>query len=207
MTAATVVTSLRIALAPVFIVFYFLPIRTGFSDVVAVIVLWVLLAIIETSDVVDGRLARHSRQVTDLGKLFDPFADVIARMTYFTCFILSGVMPVWVFVVVLYREFGVLFLRMQLTQQGVALGAKTLGKLKSVFYFLATVVALAFVSFSRVVESVGSGSGARAWEAWYSGLQSGARVVFVLAAVLSLLSFVDYIRAAARIMRKANKTP
>jgi CDP-diacylglycerol--glycerol-3-phosphate 3-phosphatidyltransferase len=202
MTAATVVTSLRIGLAPLFVVFYFLPIRTGFSDLAAVIILWSLLAIIETSDLVDGRLARHTQQVTSLGKLYDPFADVIARVSYFTCFILSGVMPVWVFIVVLYREFGVLFLRMQLTQRDVAMGAKTLGKLKSFSYFLATVVALAFVSVSRLAGSVGAGSEGGAGSVWYVGLQTGARVIFVVAAVLSVLSFADYIRAAFRIMRK-----
>jgi CDP-diacylglycerol--glycerol-3-phosphate 3-phosphatidyltransferase len=140
--------------------------------------------------------------VTNLGKLFDPFADVIARVSYFTCFILSGVMPLWVFIVVLYREFGVLFLRMQLTQRDVAMGAKALGKLKSFSYFLATVVALAFVSVSRLVGSVGADSGSGTGAAWYFGLQTGARVVFMVAAVLSLLSFADYIRAALRIVRK-----
>jgi len=63
----------------------------------------------ELSDFVDGRLARRDNQVTAFGKLFDPFADVISRVTYFLAFASIGIMPLWVFLVVLYREFGILF--------------------------------------------------------------------------------------------------
>lgn len=192
MTVATLVTSLRLVLAPLFMVFYLLPLRSDFSELTSTILLWGILALVEISDIVDGRIARRTGQVTDLGKLYDPFADVIARMTYFTAFILTGVMPLWTFVVIMYREFGVLFLRMRLSRQSFALGAKTLGKLKSFFYFLATVGALAFVSLSRLDLLPGDPS-------WYSTFEIAVGVVFAVAAVLSVLSFADYLRVARRI--------
>ncbi len=193
MTAATLVSSLRIVLAPLFVVFYFLPLRGGFPDVTSIILLWVILALVEVSDLVDGRLARDTKSVTDLGKVYDPFADVIARMTYFTCFILSGVMPLWTFILIMYREFAVLFLRMRLTRLNVALGAKLLGKAKSFTYFLATLVALVFVTLSRLdLTQIEAAS------RWYRGLDVASGVAFAVAAVLSALSFLDYLRVAIR---------
>lgn len=192
MTVATLVTSVRLVLAPLFMVFYLLPIRSNFSELTSVILLWVILAVVEISDIIDGRIARRTGQVTDLGKLYDPFADVIARMTYFTAFILTGVMPLWTFVVIMYREFGVLFLRMRLSRKSFALGAKSLGKLKSFFYFLGTVGALAFVSLSRLDLLAGD-------PAWYRGFETGVGIVFALAALLSVLSFADYLRVARRV--------
>ncbi|MFP4484625.1 MAG: CDP-alcohol phosphatidyltransferase family protein [Spirochaetaceae bacterium] len=201
MTAATLVSSLRLVLAPLFAVFYFLPIRADFPHLTAVILLWVILALVEISDLVDGRIARDTQSVTDLGKVYDPFADVIARMTYFTCFILSGVMPLWTFIVIMYREFAVLFLRMRLSRLNVALGAKLLGKAKSFTYFLSTVVALAFVTLSRL--DVLHGDGAKLW---YQGLDTAGAVVFAAAAVLSGLSFLDYLRVAVRHERTNRKS-
>lgn len=197
MTAATIVSSVRVVLAPVFIFLYVLPLRSGVADLPVIIALWIILAVAEVSDLVDGRLARRSRQVTDLGKLFDPFADVIARMSYFTCFLLSGVMPVWAFVIILYREFGVMFLRMRLTRHHVALGAKVLGKAKSFMYFFATAVALAFVTISRLMEPVSVVDGV----GWYRILELLILVFFAVAAIMSLLSFGDYLRVAVSIER------
>ena len=197
MTAATIVSSVRVVLAPVFIFLYVLPLRSGVADLPVIIALWIILAVAEVSDLVDGRLARRSRQVTDLGKLFDPFADVIARMSYFTCFLLSGVMPVWAFVIILYREFGVMFLRMRLTRHHVALGAKVLGKAKSFMYFFATAVALAFVTISRLMEPVSVVDGV----GWYHILELLVLVFFAVAAIMSLLSFGDYLRVAVSIER------
>ena len=50
------------------------------------VVLWVLFVVIELSDVFDGMVARRRQIVSDLGKLLDPFADVVSRLTYFIVF-------------------------------------------------------------------------------------------------------------------------
>jgi CDP-diacylglycerol--glycerol-3-phosphate 3-phosphatidyltransferase len=195
MTAATFVSSIRIALAPLFILLYVLPLRSTIPELPLILALWIILAIAEVSDLVDGRLARRSDQVTDLGKLFDPFADVIARMSYFTCFLLSGIMPLWAFVVIMYREFAVLFLRMRLTRHHVALGAKLLGKAKSFMYFFATLGALAFVSISRLFGPIDGIGGFD----WYGALELLVQVLFAVAAILSVASFIDYLRVARSI--------
>ena len=112
MTKADKVTLSRIVLAPLFFILYRYPV---FPSLISTILLWALFCVIEVSDFVDGRIARSTSEVSDFGKLFDPFADVLARITYFVCFAFSGIMPLWVLLIILYREFGILFLRMMLS--------------------------------------------------------------------------------------------
>ncbi|MGI8427532.1 MAG: CDP-alcohol phosphatidyltransferase family protein [Actinomycetota bacterium] len=72
-TIPNLITSLRIALIPVF-AFIFL---SGRADRTA----FVLLAVIGASDWIDGFVARRTGQVSVLGKLLDPVADRAAIMT------------------------------------------------------------------------------------------------------------------------------
>jgi CDP-diacylglycerol--glycerol-3-phosphate 3-phosphatidyltransferase len=183
MNLPTILTSFRIFLSPLFFVSFFFPAWTGgFGVFPAIVILWCVFWIIEISDLVDGFLARALDQVTDTGKLLDPFADVIARLTYFVCFVASGIMPAWAFIPILYRELGVTYLRMILYKDGVALAAKRGGKLKAVLYAVAG-------GFGLAIHTCRSLS-------LFPGLLDDmyfiGRILFLAAALLSLLSFIDY---------------
>jgi len=144
--------------------------------------LWFLYAVIEVSDMVDGSVARALDQVTDLGKLLDPFADVVARLTYFVCFVATGIMPAWAFILIMYRELGISFLRMMMFKEGFALAAKTGGKLKAVFYAVAGWAGL-FIHTCRSLSLFSD---------YLDIFLLIARVLFAIAAVLALASFLDY---------------
>ncbi len=173
---------LRIVLAPVFYVVYQVPEWFGCCHIPSVVTLWVLMVLIEVSDVVDGHLARSMNLVTDVGKVLDPFADVMSRLTYFFCFMQSGFMPGWLLLIIMYREYGIIFLRLLGIRRGVAIGARTGGKLKAVFYALSSVFGLVALTMVRT----GALGGALRV---VSGVAYG---VFVLAAFFALVSFVDY---------------
>ena len=68
-TLPNILTLARIGLAPVIAL---LPFIEGYWPKVIAFVIFVAAAV---SDVIDGYLARRSKQVTDLGKLLDPAAD------------------------------------------------------------------------------------------------------------------------------------
>jgi CDP-diacylglycerol--glycerol-3-phosphate 3-phosphatidyltransferase len=153
MTLADKITSVRLVLAPLFFVVYLLPVffpRLS-ADLVrlTVPVLWGLFIVSEISDMFDGMVARRRKEVSDFGKLFDPFADTLVQITYFLCFVMDGIFPVILLLLVLYREFGILFLRNLMLKKGVAMGARLGGKIKTVTYIIAGAAALLAVSFRR----------------------------------------------------------
>jgi CDP-diacylglycerol--glycerol-3-phosphate 3-phosphatidyltransferase len=195
MTLADRVTSVRLILAPAFFVVYLLPgiipsffalpavgIRGGATWTVPV--LWAIFVISEISDMLDGMIARKRAEVSDFGKLFDPFADTLTQISYFLCFIIDGILPPLLFIAVLYREFSMLFLRNLMLKKGIAQGARPGGKIKTVTYILAGALALLA---SSVVRLGFDGE-------LYRWLVIAARVVFTLSVVMAVVSFLDYLR-------------
>jgi len=178
-------------LAPFFFVFFFLPEWTGSDSLVFPALVWVLFLVMEGSDIADGAVARARNEVSDIGKLLDPFADVLARLTYFICFAQADVMPVWTLMLIFYREFGIMFLRLLMYHKGVALAARKGGKLKSSFYFLAGVGGL-FVLTARQLP------GLMRFEAVASTV---VYWLFVIGATLAVLSFLDYLRIASKTLK------
>jgi CDP-diacylglycerol--glycerol-3-phosphate 3-phosphatidyltransferase len=191
MSTADKVTLSRVFLAPLFFLLYRYPLLGALPTV---IILWFLFAVIELSDLVDGKIARSSSTVSDFGKLFDPFADVLARVSYFICFAFDGIMPLWIFLVILYREFSILFLRMMLAGKGIAMGARPGGKLKAGLYMVSGLSALLYSSLQRLSLA----------PSLQDPLKILVTVVFVAAAILSILSFLDYLIQYRKLISTAN---
>ncbi|HWR11894.1 MAG TPA: CDP-diacylglycerol--glycerol-3-phosphate 3-phosphatidyltransferase [Rectinemataceae bacterium] len=187
MTKADKVTLSRIILAPLFFILYRYPLLPSLPTI---ILLWILFGLMEISDFVDGKIARASNEVSNFGKLFDPFADVLARITYFICFAFSGVMPLWVFLIILYREYSISFLRMMLSSKGIAMGARPGGKLKAGLYMTSGMLALFLVSFERL----------SILAKLIPALKIIVLAAFIGAGLLSILSFIDYLIQYRKLM-------
>jgi CDP-diacylglycerol--glycerol-3-phosphate 3-phosphatidyltransferase len=186
MTLADKITSLRIIAAPLFFVVYFWFSLPSLSWL-PVLVLWVIFIIAELTDMFDGMAARKRGEVSDFGKLFDPFADTLVQLTFFLCFVMDGILPLFLFILILYREFAILFLRNLMLRKGIALGARWGGKIKTVSYIVTEALALAADSVRRL-PLFGAETGL------FKGLLWTARGVFVVSVLFSLLSFADYVK-------------
>jgi CDP-diacylglycerol--glycerol-3-phosphate 3-phosphatidyltransferase len=145
--------------------------------------LWVLFVVSELTDLIDGKIARARHEVSDFGKLFDPFADVLVRITYFLCFVIDGILPGILFLVVLYREFGIQFLRNLMMKKKVVQGARWGGKIKAFAYMLAGAVALLASSVMRLNFDMAN----------FTILCNIAIVIFLISVVISVISFADYL--------------
>jgi CDP-diacylglycerol--glycerol-3-phosphate 3-phosphatidyltransferase len=165
----------------VFFTVYFLPWLTD-KAVWAVSLLWIIAVIAEFTDMFDGMAARRLKQSSDFGRLFDPFADTIMQMTAFLCFVIDGILPAALFLVVLYREFGILLLRNFMLQKGITMGARTGGKIKTVAYITAAAIALLYTSLRRL----------DALAFLQPALGIAAIAVFAVSVLFSVLSFIDY---------------
>jgi cardiolipin synthase (CMP-forming) len=96
LTLPNVITLGRLACLPVFLWLLF-----GKEDRVAAAALLALLGI---TDWVDGYLARHLGQVSELGKILDPVADRLLFFVGAGGILIDGSVPTWFAVIVLVRE-------------------------------------------------------------------------------------------------------
>jgi CDP-diacylglycerol---glycerol-3-phosphate 3-phosphatidyltransferase len=184
MTLPNKLTVTRLFCTPFVFLTWFLAFHLGWSPKIGTFLIWILFIISEITDILDGHIARTRGQVSDIGKLMDPFSDVFLRVTYFICFVGAGLMPIWTLIIILWRELGIMFIRMLLAREGVALAANKGGKLKSALYFVGGTAGLGALTV-------------RAWKPEVEWLDKAETVVsglFIVAALASLISFVDYFR-------------
>ena len=123
--------------------------------------------------------------VSDFGKLFDPFADVLANMAVLFCFTIDKLLPSIFFLIILYREVSIVFVRMLAIKKGLVIGAKMLGKIKTVLYITVGTVSL----FIKLCE---------AYDIFLNTISMFKVfniMLYGLAVIFSLLSFYFYLNA------------
>jgi CDP-diacylglycerol--glycerol-3-phosphate 3-phosphatidyltransferase len=98
------------------------------NDVVALLIFWVAAA----TDLLDGYLARRWQQVTTIGTLLDPIADKLLVSAALIALVQEKVVPAWLVVLLIGREFAVSGLRSIAASEGFTIGASELGKSKTV---------------------------------------------------------------------------
>jgi len=96
LTVPNVVTAVRLACLPVFVWLLF-----GAHRPVAAAV---LLGVLGATDWIDGYVARHFHQVSNLGKVLDPTADRLLMVTAVISITVYGAVPVWFGAATLARE-------------------------------------------------------------------------------------------------------
>lgn len=189
MKLANKFTFTRILFAPIFFLLYFIPIWTGKFAALSLIIAIPCLIFAEFTDYLDGHYARKHNVVSDFGKLFDPFADVILHLTSFACLLYSykagiSYTPIYIFVLLMLREFSQNFLRMVAASKGTAIAARKGGKFKTVMYIVTEFYAV-FLELLVRLDVV---------PACFGGLQIGCLVLFVICVICSYASFIDYLR-------------
>ena len=80
-------------------------------------------AIAAITDFLDGYFARKHNLVTNFGKLMDPLADKVLMCAGFVLLTRLELIPAWIVVVILSREFMVTGLRLLASAEGVVLAA------------------------------------------------------------------------------------
>lgn len=95
------------------------------------IVAFILAFIAGLTDFFDGYLARKYNSVTDFGKLVDPLADKIFVAAIMLMMVEFQMMPAWIAVIIISREFLVTGLRMLAIQKNIVISADGWGKVKT----------------------------------------------------------------------------
>jgi CDP-diacylglycerol---glycerol-3-phosphate 3-phosphatidyltransferase len=89
-----------------------------------------ILLLAAATDSMDGYFARKRGEVTTLGVLLDPIADKLLILATFVPLVEMGLMPAWMAVLILGREFVVQGLREIASVEGLIIPAGVLGKTK-----------------------------------------------------------------------------
>jgi CDP-diacylglycerol---glycerol-3-phosphate 3-phosphatidyltransferase len=148
------------------------------------------------TDAMDGFWARRYGQITQLGRILDPFADkffICGAFIFLGAIRFSGV-AAWMAVVVVGRELLVTALRSFIEERGGDFSAKTAGKWKMVLQSAAVIAALVRLSY---VDIAGT-----AWQEVPPDWLTWTVVGLVWGAILlTIYSGVEYIFAAMRLMR------
>ena len=95
---------------------------------IATIVIFVIASL---TDDLDGYLARKNKQITDLGIFLDPLADKMLISLTFLALVSLGVVPLWMFAVIIVRDLAVDGMRMMSAKKGVVVPASIFGKMKT----------------------------------------------------------------------------
>lgn len=192
MNFATFLTLSRVLVAPVFAYFFI----TGFKQDGTTAWIWIcalLACLIELSDMFDGWVARQRNQVTDFGKVFDPVADSLSRQTIFISFMVSGIIPLWMYLIFFYRDAFLQLLRIVCASGGFVLAARPSGKAKAVLQGIGTFGVLCVLALQAYHVP---------WmprQLW--GCHPGFWVM-VVPAVFTLVSVIDYVIPNAGMIKK-----
>jgi CDP-diacylglycerol--glycerol-3-phosphate 3-phosphatidyltransferase len=91
-----------------------------------------IFLVASATDLLDGYLARRWKQVTTVGTLLDPIADKLLISAALIALVQVQVVPAWIVVLIVGREFAVTGLRSIAASAGYTIRASELGKTKMV---------------------------------------------------------------------------
>lgn len=190
MTLPNKITVARLVFTPVFFAWFFITmyyaiLKPEITPILAIILFLFWIAL-EVSDVIDGHIARKHNLVSDMGKLLDPFSDVIARLTFFYCLVTYNFLPSWPFIIILWREFTQTFLRAVMAMNGIVVPASQGGKIKALFYFLTSFIGMLFIVILLCFPNTSS--------EFLDNMLSFNYIVFVITMLASVISFIEYLR-------------
>lgn len=139
----TLLTIIRMVLSLVFLIFVLSP------NIWARAIALAIFLIAASTDKIDGYLARKNKETTDLGAFLDPLADKMLVNLAFLALTYLNIVPVWVFAIILVRDFAVDGLRMSLAKKHKTLPALPIGKLKTA----AQIIAISILLFNLLLEN------------------------------------------------------
>ncbi len=172
-------TVARIACA--FVLIAFLLLRGGAFAWLA----FVLFVAASLTDLLDGRIARATGQVTVFGKFMDPLADKILNYAVMILLIPEGLVPALAAVLILIREFLVAGIRQSGAEQGVVIAANNWGKAKT----FVQDVSLGLILFLRAIGGL-------------AFLPLLSNLLLWLCAALTVISGVIYVAQNAKVLQE-----
>lgn len=183
MNLANKLTLLRVILIPVLVILMSLP-QVPLTELLAIVVF--LVAAI--TDYFDGNLARKKNMITNFGIFMDPFADKLLVTSAIIMLVDKSLVPAWIAIVIIAREFAVSGLRTVAAKEGTVIAASKLGKIKTALQMtgiVAMMIKWAIINSEKLVDFKNS--------SFYKDIfQFVPDFLIYLAAIMTIISGIDY---------------
>ena len=161
-------TMLRVIMIPVFLVVLLSGlVSEPLNRYIAVII----FIVASFTDFLDGHIARKYNLVTNFGKFMDPLADKLLVAAALISMVELGDIAAWIVIVIISREFIITGFRLIAVENGRVIAASMWGKAKTVSQMIMIIIVLSGILQGSIINTV----------------------LIYLAAVLTIISGVDYI--------------
>lgn len=166
----------------------------------AYLVATLLFALAAITDTFDGRIARKYHLVSNLGIFLDLTADKVFVVAVLTAMVQVSVVPAWIVIIIVSREFIVSGLRSLAAAQGVVIPAGKWGKQKTTFTLIAMggiMLALGFGGATAFPLGLSTGGPPSTVADYLLVLSDG---ILILAVIWTIYSAWEYIRGSMSIL-------
>jgi CDP-diacylglycerol--glycerol-3-phosphate 3-phosphatidyltransferase len=136
MNISNKLTIMRVCFIPFFVIFLLVNIF-GTADKYIAVAIFIIASM---TDWLDGYLARKNHWVTDFGKFMDPLADKLLVCSGLICFVELGLLPAWIVIIIISREFIISGFRLIAASNGVVIAASYWGKYKTVSQMIMSIL-------------------------------------------------------------------
>ncbi|QGS52306.1 CDP-diacylglycerol--glycerol-3-phosphate 3-phosphatidyltransferase [Spiroplasma tabanidicola] len=119
---------------------------SNYSLPYAYLIAGILFIVASLTDALDGYIARKYNQITTFGKFFDSIADKLLTNSVLIVFAIGGIIPVWMCVILICRDFLIDVVRQILASSNTIMAADKLGKYRATFEMIGLTI-LFFVGF------------------------------------------------------------
>lgn len=134
-------TLTRIALSPLCFIFFL----SGDSFLIQIGCIIYLIA--ASTDYIDGWIARRFKAYSKVGSFIDPLADKILTTSVFLAFVILEILPLWMVLIVIFRDFSTTFLRVYADRNNLVMKTSLTAKWKTFLQmiFIAYLIILLFL--------------------------------------------------------------
>ena len=146
-----------------------------------------IFAAASLTDFLDGYLARKMKLVTNFGIFMDPIADKLLVAGALVAMVGLGLVPSWVVIIIISREFVISGLRVVAADNGVAIAAHWSGKVKTAVQMVMIIYVLIFIN-NHLFE--------------HSAFAIVVNILIYLSAALALYSAVDYLCKNGHVLKE-----
>ncbi len=174
------ITIARVFMIPLFLIIYLAPgIPYGNYFAAAVFVAACL------TDALDGYLARKYHLITNFGKFMDPLADKLLVSAALICFVELKLVPAWIIIVIISREFIISGFRLVASDNGVVIAASPIAKFKTTAQMIMSVLLIININL-----------------AFFNLLE---QLFIYLSLILTVASLIDYLYKNRKVLSENNK--